>query len=291
MGAWGAGILQNDAISDITYEYKTLLAYDVDCNQAFDVIKKAYLDDYTASDEEDSFWYAIAHVNWLYGRKDDYVLKKTLELIDDEKYMEVWLEQGQKKYEARKAALANFKEKILFCQRPYKKAPKPMMALRMKTKFQKGDLIAYQLGSSIFPEEMHSYFKNTDLYCKWIIMCVMEIGSSPVSKLMPELDYHSFAGVALYNQCFFNFEPTEVPDNLELGKIYSPSLNNNPVLCDIMWLDEFCNKITYSKTPRVNVIGKNEEVPKWGLKGYSENYRGIDRIVDFTYSILKNKRP
>lgn len=287
MGAWGSGILQDDLVLDIAEDYKVLMSYDVDPTVALNKVKDHYSSE-ISEDEENLFWIAIAYVNWRYGINNDIVTQTALEMINDEKYMRIWKEQGDRAYLARKKAIEKFKNDLFYTKRPLRKIPKPGKDLRRKTAFKKGDLIAYKLGSTVNPDKAENVFKeNITLYHKWIILCVVEVGIRPVSRIMPELDYHSFASAALYNGLFHS-KPIGLPDDVNLIEIFSKNLAGNFVSYRVMQIDEAKDPFN-PLLPEVSVIGHLPQVPVWGTNGFSASYREIDNTTVYTYNLKKTR--
>ena len=182
MGAWGTGLLQNDCISDIKYDYKTLLAYGVDKMTAQAKIKEKYYGQCISSDEEDAFWIAIAYVNHQYGLGNDDIMKDVMRVIGDERYLDVWKESGKKQYEKRKQTLAKFRNELLTIHRPPKKVPKPPVYMLYKTGFKDGDVIAFRIGSTVTrkrAEKDACYGKDMCFYSKWVLLHVVKICRIP----------------------------------------------------------------------------------------------------------------
>lgn len=285
MGAWGTGILQDDLVLDIAEDYKILLSYEVDPLIALNKVKDYYYSD-VSEDEENLFWIAIAYVNWRYGITNDIVTQTTLDLINDEKYMRIWKEQGDKIYFARKKAIEKFKNDLLYVRLPLRKIPKPMKDLRRKTAFKKGDLITYKLGSTVNPDKAKNVFReNITLYHKWIILCAVEVGIRPVSHIMPNLDYHSFASVALYGS-LFNSKPISLPDDAKLLEIFSKNLAGDFVSYSAMQIDEAKDPLN-PLPPEISVIGHLPQNPVWETNGFSASYRDVDNATLLTYDLKK----
>lgn len=285
MGAWGTGILQDDLVLDIAEDYKTLMSYGIEPPVALNKVRDHYSSD-ISEDEENLFWIAIASVNWRYGITGDAVTQTALEMIDNEKYMQIWKEQGDKAYFARKKAIEKFRNDLLYVQRPPKKIPKPVKDLRRKTAFQKGDLITYQLGSTVDPDKAKNIFgESMILYRKWIILRVIEIGMKPVSRIMPELDHHSFASAALYNG-LFSSKPTCLPDDAQLIEIFSKNLAGDFIPYHVMQIDEAPDPFN-PLPPEVSVIGRLSQEPDWGNNGFNASYREIDNTAIYTYHLKK----
>ncbi len=283
MGAWGTGLLQDDFVSDVMEEYKILLAYNVEPSVACKKVKEYFSKD-ICEDDENLFWIAIAYVNWQYGIEDESVKAKTLEMLDDEKYMEVWKEQGNKTYEKRKKVIEQFKNNLLYVKRPRKKVPKPMLSLRSKTAYKEGDVIAYQIGSTVGEEVLELFFKeNISFNKKWVLLHVVEVYHKPVSKLMPELDYHSFACVAFYNRIFDSM-PAALPDGISLMKVLKPNWVLTFVEYDYLDIEE--SKMPhYSKDPQVHIIANIAVKQECTGKGSYAHYYGIDEAVIDTYKL------
>lgn len=282
MGAWGVGLLQDDLVSDVKEEYKILLSYGVEPQIALNKTQSYFSKD-ISDDEENLFWIAVAYVNWRYGIDDAMTIEKTMQMLNNEKHMAVWAEQGVKLYNKRKAIIDKFKNDLIYNKRPFKKPPKPMKALRMKTAFHQGDLLAYKLGSTEGSNKIPSCFKNNvNCFHKWVLFCVIEIGTCPVSNIMPELDYHSFACIALYDK-IFDARPNDVPNGVSLTKLVSRHIGDKSVEYDLFQLEEGTQPY-YDTPPEIFIVGQSKDLVEWGEEGFAADYRCIDRTVIKTFS-------
>ncbi len=180
MGAWSTKIFDDDGATDIRGEYKILLGYQVAPDEAWKRIYDDYYSKYQDSDDEDVFWLSVALLQWQYGILRDEVKRKAIAVIEEESYLARWKESGNKIYEKRKKTLEEMKEKLLYEVNPVKKLPKCPAYYREKTKFQIGDIYAYQ-----------------DKEGKCIYMQVVSESTSPVTDLCPELDFTSSSEFAL----------------------------------------------------------------------------------------------
>lgn len=280
MKGWETRLFRSDTTMDIIGDYEILLSYGVNLETAFAKIKEVFLDEYIGSGEEDVFWITVAYVNWKYGIKNDYVLEKALEFLDNEDCMGTWEFENEIIKLSRLNALAECKYHFQFVERPYKKPPKPPLALRQKTKLQKGDVIAYQLGSPYLDEVSERLFSNKPyLNKKWVLLRVIKIGYSPVTYIAPELDYSTFPCVALYNRVFEE-KPSCVPIDAKFTKIGYRVSPQKIIEADVLQLDDNVKPSFYKVPANASVIQKMNDEVDWSAEdGYAGNYHEIDAIA------------
>jgi hypothetical protein len=294
MGSWGTGLLQNDCVSDIKYDYGTLLAYGVDKASAFAKIKERYYEECVSSDEEDAFWIAVSYVNHRYGLGNDDIIGDVLRVLGDEKYPEVWKESGKKQYEKRKQVISKFRDELQNERRPLKKVPKPPMNMRYKTDLKAGDVIAYRIGSTVTRERAERdneisgrYGKDMRLYSEWVLLHVAEIHRRPVSVIMPELDYHSFALAVLYDGVYDEM-PEKIPEEAKIIKTYARHYDNVFFERDGVHIDEHGGSET-DFPPEMRVIA-NAPVSCVAKNGFSADHRELDELITFSLDVVKSLR-
>lgn len=60
MGAWTTRIMDDDGVRDIIDEYKIIMGYGVQPEDAYKAIYEYFYKDYEGEDDEDTFWLAVA---------------------------------------------------------------------------------------------------------------------------------------------------------------------------------------------------------------------------------------
>ncbi len=237
MGAWSTRIFDDDGAADILAEYKILLGYGIPPEEAYQMVHNYFAKDYLGSDDEDVFWLGIALYQWKNGILLDEVKENALKCIDDGEYLERWRESGERIYHKRKETLNVFKNKLLNeVNEKKKKFPKCPAYYRKKTNLKIGDLLAYiihepgEATQSNDPFYSMLYKKVKELDKKVVLLRVVNVSKRPVTELVPELDYESWAEMMLYDWC-----GEEIPD-----KSIVASLNFLPI---VMECDERYRKI------------------------------------------------
>ncbi len=141
MGAWGVKIYQDDVACDVKEEYVEALKKGISNEEITEKLIAEYVGDI---DDEPIFWFALADIQWNYGRLLDNVKEQSLKHIANGANLERW-EENPKLYEKRKKVLEELKEKLNTSQPPEKKVKgygKPY-----KCEWAIGDVFAYPLKS------------------------------------------------------------------------------------------------------------------------------------------------
>lgn len=185
MGAWGPGIFSDDLASDIRYEYNTLLSFNIPDEEAFKLIKEYFFEE--GSEEEPTFWFAIALCQWNKGRLMESVKRKALENIEQDLLR--WKQSGKEgEYKKRKKVLEEFKDKILSPMPVRKKVSK---TTTVHSPWEVGDLLAFKL--------TNVKIKETEYYNKYVLLRVIGIHRTPVSQIIKQQDYDDMVMFGLYN--------------------------------------------------------------------------------------------
>ena len=142
MGTWGAKIFQDDLAQDIKETYIDLLKQ----GKKNDEITQMLIEEYENSldkDEISVFWFALADIQWDYGRLLDNVKEKALSYIKSGEDLRRWKEEAEEKdYLKRKEVLERLEEKLNSVMPnekkviPYKNYICP---------WEEGDIYAYQI--------------------------------------------------------------------------------------------------------------------------------------------------
>ena len=223
MGAWSADIFDDDGAADIRDEYKILLGYGVSLQDAYKKVEDYFYPDYQGKHDEDVYWLAIALFQWQNGILSDTVKQRALECIDDNFYLERWKDSGEKIHQERKQVLEELKYKFTnVVNEKRKRFPKPPKYERFKTKWNKGDLLAYKMtgpmiewGDSIKPELQNNLYESQRiLNGRYILLRIVDVDKMPVSSICPELDYSSSSIVMLYD-----WIGDTIPSGDEINKI------------------------------------------------------------------------
>ena len=226
MGTWNTSVIGNDTAQDLYSDY-TAAFYKYSVEDA--LIK---IDEYVRKemcDESDSiewcnYYYSLADFMWKKGILTDTVRNKAIEMIDSGFGLEIWEEAGEKTLNARKKALASFKDKLMSPQPPKKKI-KPNVHLERI--FENGDIIAIQLQTAgkpytqakirnISEEEFHA------LDGKYVIMQLIDCYASWQSSIVPEVkDY--WAVFRLFDGIY-----DEIPEDIDFS-LLKPAVVQQPL--------------------------------------------------------------
>ncbi|MHB1107665.1 MAG: hypothetical protein ACYCZ2_15015 [Lutibacter sp.] len=146
MGTWGTAIFSDDLASDIKLEFRNKIGFGKNSIEATEELLKDYSEEINDYDESSVFWLSLASTQWSLGRLLENVKEKALEIIENGQNLERW-KDDEKDFKKRKLVLDKLKNQLLSEQPKPKKIAKPYIR---ETKFEKGDLIAYQLKNDKF---------------------------------------------------------------------------------------------------------------------------------------------
>jgi hypothetical protein len=144
VGAWGPGIFSDDLACDIRGDYRELLEDGVPDDEAARRIIESYrhLDD----DEEHVLWLALAASQSALGRLDAAVQSRAIDVIDNQRGLELWEEAGARELTKRKAALAKLRDQLSGPQKPRRPVRRPW---RYVTDLDPGDLLAFTASNGV----------------------------------------------------------------------------------------------------------------------------------------------
>ena len=183
MGAWGTGLYANDTASDIKFEYVDMLRRGVRNEE----IVAAMIRDQgeCIDDPEDAplFWFALADMQWNYGRLMPEVKEKALYYLTQDGDLEVWREAGIKKLNAWLETRKQLEEKLHTPQPPVKK----VMPYRVyKCEWKLGDVFAYQFQGEIS--------KAYGCFGKYIVFRKIDEGSEWPGNIVPIIEISNWIG-------------------------------------------------------------------------------------------------
>ncbi len=278
MGAWGAGLYQDDVTCDVKEEYLNQLRIGKSNEEATDFLLDSYSD--CANDDEDCdcslFWFALADTQWKYGRLEDRVKKEALRQIKLGNDLERWQENGTRDYNKRKAVLHKLEEELNSIPPKEKKVSKLIMD---KAAWEVGDVLLYQ-------------FKTDDLVNpewkgKYILLRVVGISRTNIGSL-PRNEYFNEQNIA----AIYNWVGSSKPDLSIINKLqFVPQKNIFGKIVDAM-----CT-LTFSKRELkkidFKVIMKEEKYKK--KSAHIMDCTGITWLntnnMDYFFSIvLKNAK-
>lgn len=151
MGTWGTALYSNDSACDIRGDYVELLKTGKSNLEAEKILienNKGYLD---SPEEAPLFWFALADMQWNYGRLTPEVKEKALFFLENrEAELERWRESGEKQTAAWIRTLDKLQEKLLSPQPPEKKVGK---FRPYHCKWALGDVFAYRFSGDYSKEK------------------------------------------------------------------------------------------------------------------------------------------
>jgi Domain of unknown function (DUF4259) len=138
MGAWGAGIFDDDTAADIRGEYREMLEDHVPDDEATRRILSEY--EHLDADEDHVLWLALAAAQTQVGRLDDEVKAQALAVIHEGRGLELWEEAGAKELAKRQAHLNKLAERLTGPQPARKTLRRPW---HHETDLQPGDVLSF----------------------------------------------------------------------------------------------------------------------------------------------------
>ena len=217
MGTWGTAVFSNDLAADVRGDYNTLLAVGREADA-----EELLLNYYSfmlgvGDDEEPIFWCALALAEWNKGRLSEFVKQKALYYLEQGGDLELWdTPDNQKNYQKRKKVLEELHAKLLGPLPPKKKVKRPSYIHHCPWKA--GDLLAYHMITN-------QKKKQEPLYGKYVLLRVLKISKTPVSKIVPTDLYYEKMRVGLYGWCGDDCPDPSIVEDLE----YIPFADYTPV--------------------------------------------------------------
>ncbi len=185
MSAWGVGLYQDDVTCDIKSNYLNWLKVGKSNIEATQKTIDFYSE--LIEDEEDVplFWFALADIQWKYGRLLPEVKQMALKYIRDGNNLRRW--ENNKLYIKRKKVLENLEIRLNSEQPPEKKVSKLKLT---KSLWDIGDVLLYKLRDS----SLHSKWDNKYILLQVIGKTKVHIGTLPVEDY-----YNEYSIIGLYN--------------------------------------------------------------------------------------------
>lgn len=299
MGVWGPGINSNDIASDVVDDCK--LIYPVltpeESNNKILEIYSDILEDETDSEFTD-FWYALVNWQWDHGVLPEANKALAVDLLQRERGMEPWLEEGNKgDIKKRSLVLKQLYEKLL-CKQPEAKLP----ALKLKKpKHKIGDIVIFKALESAGRDEeflwsvealsSSKYFENistslpdslsTAFNAQGKYLAILCVGKEKeaYSEYFPNL-YHENSVYAFYDYC--NDKKPSIAELSECGFLPDIDINysdfNYRIVKSLDWtytfetIDPFRPKSSYVEA--FEKIHSQNETDRFDKLLKSKNYKG-----------------
>ena len=146
MGAWGAGLYENDTALDVKDEFEKLFNDGKSVQEITDGLTEEYESIMDCADEAPLFWLALADTQWKFGVLLPKVKENALRWINELKSQTADTLDGTKQ----KKSLENLQAKLLS---PLPSVKKPKKKRIYKREWKIGDVFAYQLERELAREK------------------------------------------------------------------------------------------------------------------------------------------
>jgi hypothetical protein len=160
MGAWGAGIFQNDVSEDLKTDYVNKLKMGKTDEEAFNEILVEYEDMISDPDDEIDFWFALSLIMHKYGRLTDYVKDKALSIIDSGVDNERW-EENKTEIKHRAKVIEKLKGNLT-----------GIMPERKKVLIRKEVIAPFEPNQIYYMKLSDNFFKDSEIYNKYLILII-----------------------------------------------------------------------------------------------------------------------
>jgi tetratricopeptide (TPR) repeat protein len=124
MGAWGAGLFQDDDAADLRDEWLDEYKRTTSAAEATAKVRKAFKSDFNDSDMGPVMTLALATVLWRHGVLDAKSKREAIAVIDKGKGLDLWREQGERALRGRQKVYAKIRAGLQEKQPPVKKYAK-----------------------------------------------------------------------------------------------------------------------------------------------------------------------
>lgn len=299
MGTWGPGINSNDIASDVVDDCKLIypvLTPEESNDKILDIYSEILTDE--TDYEFAAFWYALVNWQWDHGVLPEANKALAVDLLQRERGMEPWLEEGNKgDIKKRSLVLKQLYEKLLYKQ-PETKCP--VLKLK-KPKHKIGDIIIFKTLERASSDEdflwnvkslsSPKYFENistplpdslsTVFNAQGKYLAILCVGKEKeaYSQYFPDL-YHENSVYAFYDYC--NDKKPSVADLSECGFLPDIDINysdfNRGIVESLDWtytfetIDPFRPKSSYVEA--FEKTHSQTETDRFDKLLRSKNYKG-----------------
>ena len=251
MGAWGPKLYQDDIAQDIRDTYKDRLRRGKTTKEITEELIEEYSGEIEDIDDGPIFWFALADIQWDYGRLLPEVKENAIKWIEDGSDIRRWEEEGTaKEVKVRKEVLEQLKHKL---ESPMPEEKKVSQYRLYKCQWKIGDVYAYKMNGE--------YAKEKGFYGRYIlfqkvgegewwpghIIPIVKVKVTDDEQLPTEEEFYnlqyikmSFEGESIYNgEKLFNYglmllntSKRIIPKDLKYIGNYkeSPSINNEYII-------------------------------------------------------------
>lgn len=159
MGTWGPGLYQNDVSDDIKLGFIDKCKRGHTIEEATEIFIKEYAEELNDGDDAPNFWFALADIQWKYGKLLPKVKENALHYIENELKTETYNEFDKRDAKKRKKVLEDLREKLASPMPPEKKISQYRL---YQCEWKVGDIYAYPLDAEVW--------KDNPYYGDYLIM-------------------------------------------------------------------------------------------------------------------------
>lgn len=270
MGTWGTGIFSNDEACDVRSEYTAIIGSGIDDAAALKMLKSYFNIQDLPCEEEADFWYAMASLQYRYGRLCKEVKENALECIGKGLTISDW--STSKSVSKRQQTLNDLREKLLSENQNPIKSPKCKLK---KALGSTGDVLAYHLinYSPEFEfqkqekilalhhieydrEELKTNCAAPWFFGKYVLLYIVAVKKEPISKVIPDLGFNEYTICCLYKWIGNEIPDVLVTNNLEICPWSKLKQKTGGYLEDFFMNFSPCNNFQLKTKQYVSNIGK-----------------------------------
>ncbi len=193
MGVWGVGLFQDDVTCDIKEEYLNRLRIGYTNEEATEEVIDYNADSVEDEEEAPLFWFALADIQWRYGRLLPEVKEMAMKYLKSGEDLERW-KGNAKLYKKRKFVLEELEEKL---NSPMPTERKVSKLYLKKATWRPGDLLLYKIGNGENAADSEIYKSR---WCgKYVMIRVINDIRLNVGSLPQDKYYNEMSGVKMYN--------------------------------------------------------------------------------------------
>lgn len=193
MGVWGVGLFQDDVTCDIKQEYLNRLRIGYTNEEATEEVIDYNADSVEDEEEAPLFWFALADIQWRYGRLLPEVKEMAMEYLKSGEDLERW-KGNAKLYKKRKFVLEELEKKL---NSPMPTERKVSKLYLKKATWRPGDLLLYKIGNGENAADSEIYKSR---WCgKYVMIRVINDIRLNVGSLPQDKYYNEMSGVKMYN--------------------------------------------------------------------------------------------
>lgn len=213
MGAWGTSLYANDTTCDVRGDYVDKLKRGKSNEEATNELLLENQDIIGDFEEEPLFWFALADIQWEYGRLLPEVKEKALFFLEQGREIERWKDAGEKKLNEWLKTLNVLKKKI--------NSPLPEKKKIAKYRFYQcpwklGDVFAYQF--------IGNYSKEKEFLGNYVIFRKISEDTYWPGHIIPVVQVYKWIGEEVPEMEKVNKMPLLVQNFLPETLVYKPNL-------------------------------------------------------------------